>query len=91
MKRKMIFPLLAVLLASIAAFANLPVQRAWFKNPLTGVVSEGDITTPAPSSGITCTMSGSSICKIGQANAYDSQVHAQDGDDDGLFRYNPAE
>ena len=89
MKRKMILPLLAVVFAIAAAFGTLPFQSAWYK-PSIGAVTTGNISTPAPSSGITCGASGSSVCLVGTKDAYMNESDAVAQNHTNLFRYTPA-
>jgi hypothetical protein len=84
MKRKMILPLLAVLLAVASAFASMPLsQTAWFNDG--GTVGQDVITAPTNK---TCATGRSIQCMIGSLPAYDTQANAQNQVATGLLKYN---
>jgi hypothetical protein len=90
MKRKIVLPLLAVLLGVVAAFASVKTdpQIAWFK-PVSGVADDGAIDDPV---GVTednpCTTASGVQCKINGRNAYDTEQHANNAPNSlGLLKY----
>jgi len=88
MKRKMMMPLLAMLVAVVGAVASvMPPQQAWFK-PLVGPVQQGAITSPADTDVNPCGSSGSNQCTINGRNAYDTEQHAIDQGTTGLLKRN---
>jgi len=89
MKRKIVFPIAAVLFALVAAAATpITGQIAWFK-PIVGPAEQGVINNPDTSQpGVECTLSGTVQCYISTREAYNSEQGANTGNSADLLKYN---
>ncbi|HEY3404720.1 MAG TPA: DUF6520 family protein [Ohtaekwangia sp.] len=89
MKRKMIMPLLAVLIAVVGVMASvLPPQQAWFRPALGGPAQMGAITDPNDTHITPCGSSGTNQCKVGTQDAYDTEYNANNSVSSGLLKRN---
>ena len=77
-KSKLLLPLLAMVFAVASAFASaFAPQMAWY-NTGPNAAAQGNIDFPVNVSDTNpCTLSGSTQCKIGGIDAYDTEAHAK--------------
>jgi hypothetical protein len=91
MKKKILLPVLALVLALASAFAPMPPnQMGWYKDTsvFPPTVQQGTITTPSDTDVQPCALGRTNVCKVGIYNAHSTSAGATDDTEITLLKYN---
>lgn len=90
MKKTILLPMLAIVLALASAFTTMPSgQMAWYKDTsvIPPTVQQGTITTPADTDEHPCAIGRTNICRVGVFDAHSTQQGAATGSSLTLLKY----
>lgn len=90
MKRTILLPMLAIVLATASAFTTMPSgQMAWYKDTsvIPPTVQQGTITTPADTDAHPCAIGRTNVCQVGSFNAHSTEAGASSGNPLTLLKY----